>query len=117
QILMENAQAAMAPAQLSMKEFVQLNRLAALTAPYYCRGCASICESKIAGKINIADALRYLMYHESYNDPETARLLYSALDPEAKMYDGLDFAEAEKACPQGIRIQERLNKARQVLMA
>lgn len=117
QLLMENAQAAMSPVQLSMKEFVQLNRLAALTAPYYCRGCASICESKIAGKINIADALRYLMYHESYDDPETARLLYHALDPEARDYRNVDFAEAEKACPQGIRIQERLNKARQVLTA
>lgn len=117
QMLEENAQAAMAPEQLTMSEFHQLNRLARLTAPYACLGCSHICESRVAGKIKIADALRYLMYHECYGDPETARLLYSALSPEQRDFDSVDLSEAIKACPQGIQIDQRLKQARQILTA
>lgn len=117
QILEENATAAMSPAQLTMNEFHQLNRLARLTAPYACLGCSQICESRIDGKLKVADALRYLMYHECYGDPETARLLYNALDLEERDFDRVDLAKAIKACPQGIRIDERLRKARALLTA
>lgn len=117
QILEENATAAMSPAQLTMNEFHQLNRLARLTATYACLGCNQICESRIDGKLKVADALRYLMYHECYGDPETARLLYNALDLEERDFDRVDLAEAIKACPQGIQIDERLRKARALLTA
>lgn len=117
QILEENAKAAMAPAQLSMNEFHQLNRLARLTAPYACLGCNQICESRVAGNLKIADALRYLMYHECYGDPETARLLYAALSPDQRDFDSIDLTEAIKACPQGIQIDQRLKHARSVLTA
>jgi uncharacterized protein len=117
QLLEENAAAAMSPEQLSMNEFMQLNRLAALTAPYACLGCNHICETRIAGRLKVADALRYLMYHECYGDPETARLLYKALDPEERDFERVDLAEAIKACPQDIRIDERLRRAREVLLA
>jgi len=115
QLVMENAAAAISPVQLSMNEFMQLNRLAAMTAAYHCTGCNHICEAKVAGKLRIADALRYLMYDESYGDPETARLLYNALDPEERYHDGMDLTEAIKACPQGIQIDQRLAKARRLL--
>lgn len=117
QILEENAKAAMAPEQLTMSEFHQLNRLARLTAPYACLGCNQICESRVAGKLKIADALRYLMYHECYGDPETARLLYSALSDEQRNFDGIDLSGAMQACPQGIQIDQRLKRAREVLLA
>lgn len=117
EILEANTAAAMSPVQLSMSEFVQLNRLAALTAHLHCTGCNSICEAKIDGKVRIADALRYLMYHESYHEPETARALYNALAPIERDIDGIDFAAAEAACPQGIAITARLQKAREVLVA
>jgi len=117
QILEENATAAMAPQQLTMGEYHQLNRLARLTAPYACLGCNQICESRIDGKLKVADALRYLMYHECYGDPETARLLYNALDLEEREFDRVDLAEAIKACPQGIQIDQRLRKARALLTA
>ena len=117
QYLEENATAAMSPAQLTMGEFHQLNRLARLTAPYACLGCNQICESRIDGKLKVADALRYLMYHECYGDPETARLLYNALDVDERDFDRIDLTAAIKACPQDIRIDERLRRARALLMA
>jgi len=117
QILMENATAALSPEKLTMEEYHQLNKLARLTAPYNCLGCTHICESKIDGKLKVADALRFLMYDECYKDPETARLLYHALSPEERDFENVDLSEAIKACPQGIQIDQRLAKARQVLMA
>ncbi len=117
QILEENATAAASREQLTMNEFHQLNRLAWLTAPYACLGCNHICESRIGGKLRIADALRYLMYDECYGDPETARLLYSALGAEERDFEQVDLTEAIKACPQDIRIDERLRRAKALLMA
>ena len=117
QILEENANAAIAPEQLAMNEFHQLNRLARLTAPYACLGCNHICESRVAGKLKIADALRYLMYHECYGDPETARLLYNALGHDERDFDNIDLTQAINACPQGIQIDRRLKRAREALLA
>lgn len=117
QLVQENCTAAMSPVQLSMAEFTQLHRLAALTASYHCKGCTHICESRINGQLKIGDALRYLMYFESYGDPETARLLYNALPAIERDFDGVDLAEASRACPQGIDIERRLRAARQYLLA
>jgi len=115
--VMENTAAAMSPVKLSMDEYMQLHRLAALTSEHYCTGCHHICESRVAGKLRIADQMRYLMYHESYHECESARKLYDALRPEERDFDRVDLAEATKACPQRIDIRERLAKARQVLSA
>jgi len=117
QLLEENAGAAMSPEQLTMNEFHQLNRLAHMTRSYHCNGCSDICESKVAGKLNISDALRYLMYAESYDDAETARLLYNALSPEERDFENLDLSEATAACPQDIQIAERLRRAKELLSA
>jgi predicted aldo/keto reductase-like oxidoreductase len=117
QQIQDNAGAAMSPVKLAMSEFLQLNRLAALTAPYYCHGCQNHCESCVDGELRIADSLRYLMYHDSYGDTETARALYNAMSPAERNFDGLDLSRAQKACPQGIDIAARLDEARRLLQA
>jgi len=116
-ILAENAGAAMSPVELTMNEFHQLNRLARMTKSFACLGCNSICESRIDGQLRIADALRYLMYAECYDDPETARMLYHALLPVERDFEHVDFAEAKDACPQDIQIDARLRRAKELLMA
>jgi len=115
-IMEENTDAAMSPVELSMKEFNQLKVLAAMTAHLHCNGCSHICETKVGGQVRIADALRYLMYDEAYKDPETARFLYNNLKPIERDVEGVDFAEAEQACPNGIAIESRLRLARERLM-
>ena len=117
QHVMENAAAAMSPVQLSMADYVQLNRLAALTAPQYCTGCNHICESRVAGDVRIADILRYRMYHNCYREQDAARGLYRALRPCERDPEGVDFTEAVAACPQGIDIPERLAEAKRILSA
>lgn len=116
-LVMENTAAAMSPVKLSMDEFMQLNRLAALTAHYHCAGCSHVCEPRAGGRLRIADTLRYLMYHECYGDPDRARELYRNLSAEERDFEGIDLSAASAACPQGIRIAERLAQARRTLSA
>jgi predicted aldo/keto reductase-like oxidoreductase len=113
--LKQNIAAAKSPVQLSMSDFQQLQRLATATAAYACQGCSEICESHVDGDVKIAKSLRYLMYHESYGDTDRARRLYGRLGPAARAVDGVSFARAEAACPKGIRIAERLAKAKHQL--
>ena len=115
QMVMENAAAAMNPTPLAMNEFIQLNRLAAHTAPSYCQGCRHICEHRINDDVNVADTLRYLMYHESYSDPRKGREGYQKLSKLEREFDGIDFTRASRACPQGIDIANRLAHAKRLL--
>ncbi len=113
--LRENVAAAKSPIALSMDEFQQLQRLATVTAPVSCRGCAEICESRVEGEVAIADTLRFLMYHEAYGEPEKARRLYRALPEAARRIDGIDLSRAAAACPRGIDIAARLRRAQELL--
>jgi len=113
--LAENVAAAKSPVQLSMVDFQQLRRLAVATAGYSCHGCSHICESRIDGEVRVADTLRFLMYHECYGERDEARKLYGALRPPERSIEHVSFRRAEAACPQGIRIAERLALARRLL--
>ncbi len=113
--LRDNVAAAKSPVQLSMNEFMQLNRLAALTSSYRCKGCSQICESRIDGDLKVADTLRYLMYHESYGRHGEAREKFARLTPTQRDFSGIDLSAATAACPQGIDIAARLRKAHEAL--
>jgi hypothetical protein len=110
-ILKANSDAARSTAQVSMREFQQLNQYAARTAHHRCMGCNTICEGRVDGELKIAAALRYLMYDECYQDHETARRLYTALRPNERSFEGIDLGPATAACPQGIDIAKRLKDA------
>lgn len=115
QQLSDNVAAAVSRTQLSMNEFMQLNRLAARTAHYACNGCSHICESRINADVRVAEMLRYLMYYDSYGKPELARSLFSQLKPHERNIEGVDFTQAMRACPQGINIAQRLRDAHALL--
>jgi hypothetical protein len=115
QEVQENVAAAKSSAELSAAELHQLQRLAARTAHLHCDGCAGICEPLLGGRVAVADALRFLMYHESYGDTARARRLYRALPAASRRTAGIDFSAATAACPQGIDIAARLAQARSEL--
>jgi predicted aldo/keto reductase-like oxidoreductase len=112
--LNENIAAAKSPIRVSMNDLHQLMRRARCS-PHLCTGCTHICESRIDGETKVADALRFLMYHEAYGEPEKARELYQLLTPAERALEGIDFAAATKACPAGIDIPARLERARELL--
>ncbi len=114
-ILKENTDAAKTNAQLSMKEWTQLNQYAARTSDHRCAFCNHICESRVAGDLRIAEQLRYLMYAESYGDHMGAREKYAALSPGQRNFEGVDLGAAMAACPRRIDIAARLQAAKALL--
>lgn len=110
----ENTAAARSAEPLAMNEFMQLNQYAARTAASRCQGCDHLCEAQVDGDTRIADTLRFLMYHECYGEAERAKRLYRELSP-AERNIAHDFADAAKACPQGIDIATRLAEAKRIL--
>ena len=96
--------------KLSRAEWDLLERYAQATNHLYCRGCGSVCQP-MCGGIAVADILRYRNYHDGYGDDDEARELYAALPAERKAIAGVDFTQAEKACPQGIAIADALSDA------
>jgi predicted aldo/keto reductase-like oxidoreductase len=113
--LAENVAAAKTAAPLAMAEYQQLRGIAVASAHLSCQGCAEICEPLCAGRVQVARPLRYLMYHECYGETVRARERYAELEPEARSSEGVDFAAASRACPQGIDIAARLGEARRAL--
>ncbi|MBT4500142.1 MAG: twin-arginine translocation signal domain-containing protein [Gemmatimonadetes bacterium] len=101
--LKENAEAARRPS-MGLLERQLLDEYAAETSHLYCRGCAHNCEGCVNAPLQIADTLRYRMYHENYGDREEARRLFSELPTRARAIAGVDFTAAEAACPHNLPI-------------
>lgn len=115
QMVQENSAAALSTDPLAMEEFHQLNRLAAQTAGQHCLGCRHLCESKVDRELKIADTLRYLMYHQAYGKHELARECFGRMSPEDRDFEQVDLEAAMAACPQGIRLDQKLAEASRIL--
>ena len=110
-ILQANVAAALNKIKLSEGDKKRLEDYAQITAPGYCAGCASICESAVDLDIPISDILRYSMYNHSYGDRTTALRLFNALPNDVKTNIlRADYSKAEKYCPQKIQIGKVLKK-------
>ena len=104
-VLQANVAAALNQVPLSAGDKLRLDRYARLTAPGYCAGCATICESMVDGDIPISDLMRYAMYACSYGDRQAAAERFHRLPDrvKARMHHA-DYAAAEKHCPQQLPI-------------
>lgn len=111
----ENVAAARSEKPLTAEESHQLNQLAALTAAYACNGCKHLCEQTVGRDVAIADALRYLMYFESYGKTDRARDLYRAIPVARRDASEQELERACQVCPQGIDIPARLRRAKELL--
>ncbi len=111
----ENIAAALDRSTLSLREHEELQRYARDTEHLYCAGCDHLCGQALPEGIQVGTTLRYLMYHDSYGDIETARELYGKLPAAAKRIDGVDFAGANKLCPHQLDVAKHMTRAAQVL--
>jgi len=111
----ENVAAAKSEEQLSANEIHQLNRLAAMTAKYSCQGCSHLCEQAVNNSAQIADSLRFLMYHECYGKTEIAKEFYHRIPADKRTLSDQETAVARSTCPQGIDIKSRLELAQKIL--
>lgn len=115
-ILKANVDASLNSQQLSKGDKQRLELYARKTGPGYCAGCGQICESVVDMEIPISDIMRYSMYYHGYGDHKRSLAGFHQLPKDVKN-DILkaDFSEAEKCCPQKIKISKVLRRAHQDL--
>jgi predicted aldo/keto reductase-like oxidoreductase len=102
--------------RLSKRDIKLLQAYADETACDYCAGCGNICETAVHGQIPISDIMRYLMYYRSYGERDRARALFRALPHETRQrLETVDFAAAERRCPQKMAICHIMRTAARTL--
>jgi predicted aldo/keto reductase-like oxidoreductase len=111
-ILMSNVAAALNKTALSARDTELLQRYALETHSDYCTGCASICESAVAGEIPIGDVMRYLMYCRDYGERDRAIAQYKSIPEKIrKRMADCDYSSAEQRCPQNMAIGKLMREA------
>ena len=111
-ILMANTAAAMDKTKLSATDTKLLQQYARETHRDYCAGCSGICQSAIGEEAPIGDVMRYLMYCRSYGDRDFARAEYSKIPQKIRdRLTKIDYAPAEKKCPQKMAIADLMQQA------
>jgi len=115
-ILSANVASARDKTALAREDVQVFGELAEATKCDYCAGCGSICQGAVGGLVAVNDVMRCLMYYRDYGDQELAREVFASLPEEtrARMLD-VDYAQAEKACPQGLAIADLMREARTLL--
>ena len=111
-LLMSNVAAALDKTQLSTRDLSLLQRYAKETRSAYCTGCTDICESCVEGEAPIGEVMRYLMYCNSYDDYEYAAAGFKRIPRNIRnRLTHLDYALAERKCPQGLPIARLMQEA------
>jgi len=115
-ILSANVAAARDLKALARDDVELLDRFAVETRAGYCAGCSRICQDAVNGAVPVSDVMRCLMYYRDYGDRDLAREVYAGLPIGARMrLTDVDYAQAERACPQGLAIAELMRQASRVL--
>jgi len=111
----QNIAAALDQTPIAAADQARLQQYAAATEDLYCAGCDHICGQELPAGLQVGNTLRFLMYHDSYRDPEKARELFAKLPAEARQLAGVDFSAASAVCPRHINIAKHMERASHVL--
>ena len=115
-ILGANIAAAKDKKSLKTSDLNRLRIYAKNTCSGYCAGCAQKCEGVMGEDAYISDVMRYMMYHKNYGDAARARELFAAIPPEArKKMRRLNYAAAERVCPNNLPIGSIMREATDIL--
>lgn len=115
--LRENVAAAVDKTKLSAVEYQSLERYAEATRGMACDGCDHICNARVDAPVQIGDTMRYLMYHDMYDERDKARNLFRSLPQAAQKLSGVDFRAASAACPHGVNVAAHMERAAKVFNA
>jgi hypothetical protein len=111
-ILMSNVAAALNQTKLSRDSLQLLDRYAEDTCDAYCAGCTRFCEPEVAGRVPVADVMRYLMYYGFYGERDLARELFAAIALETReALRRIDYSAAEARCPRRLPIARLMEEA------
>jgi predicted aldo/keto reductase-like oxidoreductase len=115
-ILMSNVAAGVDKTELSGRDNELMRQYAKETRSAYCAGCSDICESCVDRKAPIGDVMRYLMYANSYDDHPLATAQFNQIPTQVRSrLTRLDYAKAERKCPQGMPIAQLMREAKKKL--
>jgi len=115
-LLKSNVDAANHKARLSSTDQKLFRQYARETHFDYCTGCTDLCEPVIGDSIPIGDVMRCLMYSRSYGDRSRARARFKRIPPKTRRRMAtIDYAAAEKRCPQKMAIGRLMQEAVQEL--
>ncbi len=110
--LTENVAGVMDESKLSQGDKEVLARYAQRYCSGYCAGCGDICGAAVPGGGYISDAMRALMYYNSYGDKEMAKETFAEIPKSVRdRMLSIDYSAAEKRCPQGIAIGKLMAEA------
>jgi len=82
--------------------------------PYYCRMCNQ-CEGTCRRQLPVADMMRYLLYHDGYNDQARARAAWHLMPGRIQAIRCQDCSTCTVICPSGVRVQEQITRAQTIL--
>jgi len=114
--LQENINAVIDKQQLTKADQQALSDYASGTKSDYCAGCARICSSACPDMPYIAEIMRYMMYYNSYGEPNLAKENFALLPSAAKAkLLSADYSLAQKRCPNNLPIAKVMSQAAQKL--
>lgn len=90
-----------------------LQSLLAVIGPRYCRMCGA-CSGVCAKGVPVPDMLRFLSYAEGYGQFAMARERFLELPRPARELRCSDCASCSVACPNGVRVRERVMRAQEL---
>ena len=100
------------PAQAALDEFERAVRQASVGTCRLCGACTGQCPAGV----QVADIMRYQLYHDGYGDRARAGELYRALPAAANAAACLECGECRVVCPWGIAVRPHLEKLHGVLV-
>jgi aryl-alcohol dehydrogenase-like predicted oxidoreductase len=109
--LLENVRAMSEP--YSERDERLLSTQLALIGPLYCRMCGA-CTGVCGKGVPVPDVLRFLTYAESYGQFGMARERFLELPEEIRSIRCGDCASCSVACPNGVRVRERVGRAQEL---
>jgi hypothetical protein len=82
--------------------------------PYYCRMCYQ-CKGQCPKGVPVPDVLRFLAYNDFSGDFRQAREKFLNLPREVRNVSCNDCSSCSIRCPNGVRVQDRLIRAQDIL--
>ena len=103
--LIQNIAAVLDKTELAKEDFDVFEQYAQETACGYCTACGHICDGALPDSPYTSEILRYMMYYNSYGEPDYAKELFAKIPAQVRNnLLNIDYSLAEKRCPQNLPI-------------
>ena len=110
--LIQNIAAVLDKTKLAKEDFNVFEQYAQETCNGYCTACGHICDGVLSSSPYTSEILRYMMYYNSYGEPEYAKELFAKIPAQVRNnLLNIDYSLAEKRCPQNLPIAKIIAEA------